>query len=880
MTLSDGTAGGPLAGPGTWARIKEIFQAALEQPAEEREAYVLQACLDHPELLGEVRSLLASHEESEPFLDASAVEDMGGEGEAELEGRRIGPYRVLRQIGRGGMGSVYLARRDDAAFQKEVALKLIRPKAFGGAGEQMRQRFLAERQILADLDHPNIARLLDGGSTDEGVPYLVMEHVDGIPIDVYCDSHRLSVRQRLELLRTVCSAVHYAHQNLIVHRDLKPSNLLVTPEGVPKLLDFGIAKLLDPEGRRAGPHTLTRTGMGPMTPEYASPEQLLGQPVSTVSDVYALGVVAYRLLTGYAPYRVDSRRPAEMIRSIVEVEPRRPSERFITHPGGLRMEALGQDEPAPWDVCKQRGVEGTRALRRSLEGDLDNILMKALRKDPRGRYASANQLSEEIYRHLTGLPVEVRGDHLAYRVRKWVSRNRALAVACGLSLAVLLGSVVVTTRMAQVASGERAKAEARFAEVRELAGIFIFDLHDEIQDLPGSTRARGKLVEVSLDYLDRLSSVPGGDGTLQREQAEAYRRIGDIQGQTRTASLGDTSGALGSYRNALDLYTELGEGEGLEAADLRGRISEMLSLQGDWRGATAMAKEGRAVLSRLVVERPGDLAVLLLEADSLDRLGRIAQSDDRREEALEIYRQALSIRQELAEQYPSDPEVERAISISTLQIGDALVYLDRLEEAAASYQQTLEIHRRRHAADPENTETVTDLMAAHERMGEALQAQGDLSGARASYLASSREALRLVEADPFDAQSRRNLSIMRVRLGDIATQEEDYAAAQREYQAALELRRELLRGDPSNARSRRDVGVALYKLGLASKAEAAEMGGAARQHLFGQAKDWFARSLEEFEDMESRGQLAGADGGATEELRNLIDECEASLSSK
>ncbi|MFQ5572546.1 MAG: serine/threonine-protein kinase, partial [Rhodothermales bacterium] len=305
-----------------WLQIQAVFQEALEHEPPQRAAFLDEACRENPDLRAEVVALLEADAQAGTFLEDTPLPRPEAPEATPFEGRQIGPYRLIHELGQGGMGAVYLAERTDGHFQQQVAIKLVRSDRGGRA---IRQRFRYERQILARLNHPNIARLYDGGVTDEGLPYLVMEYVDGLPIDTYCDTHRLSTRERLHLFHTVGTAVQYAHQNLVVHRDLKPSNILVTETGTVKLLDFGIAKLLDEEATQSDEVPLTRTGMRVMTPEYASPEQVRGEPITTAADVYALGVILYELLTGHRPYQIRGLSLGETERVICEEEPARPS---------------------------------------------------------------------------------------------------------------------------------------------------------------------------------------------------------------------------------------------------------------------------------------------------------------------------------------------------------------------------------------------------------------------------------------------------------------------------------------------------------------------------------------------------------------------------
>jgi serine/threonine protein kinase len=412
-------------------QIRNLFEAALERPPEARAAFLEEACLGDQELREEVDRLLSAHQQTEGVLDRPAL--LRGD-TGRMEGRTIDHYEILRELGRGGMGSVYLAVRTDQVYRKAVALKIVRPEA---SSEDVVRRFRQEREIVAGLDHPNIARLLDGGTTPEGLPYFVMEYVDGQPIDRYCDERQLSVAERLKLFRLVCAAVQYAHGRGVAHRDLKPGNILVTAEGVVKLLDFGIAKLLGAEGETV--EQLTRTGLRPMTPEYASPEQVRGDSVGAASDQYSLGVVLYELLTGHRPYRMRSRLIHEVVRVICEEDPTLPSTAVRE-----TAERIIAEKPVP--VTPQlisRSRETTPdELRRELSGDLDNILLRTLRKDPPQRYASVKDFGDDLQRRLDGQPITARPQSLVYRADKFLKRHRGWVMA-GVILAAGLATGMI-----------------------------------------------------------------------------------------------------------------------------------------------------------------------------------------------------------------------------------------------------------------------------------------------------------------------------------------------------------------------------------------------------------------------------------------------------
>jgi eukaryotic-like serine/threonine-protein kinase len=480
--------------PERWRQIESVFNDAADLPAGQRAALLECICAGDLELRREVEDLLSASSLSliESAIDATSDDMAAGAADDSMVGNRIGAYLIVALVGRGGMGAVYRAVRDDDEFRQQVAIKVV-PRLL--ASPEAVARFRSERQILANLDHPNIARLLDGGTAD-GIPFLVMEYVEGVPITQHANERDLSIAQRLELMRSVCGAVQYAHQNLIVHRDLKPANILVTADGNVKLLDFGVAKLLDPEN--AG---TTNTSAMILTPDYASPEQVRGEAVTTASDVYSLGVVFYEILAGVRPYQISSTNPSEMQRVVCLTEPSAPSE------------------------CTNLPMR----LRRQLSGDLDNIVLMAMRKEAARRYGSAEQLSSDIQRHLDGRPVMARRDTLTYRCGKFIRRNR-WALAAG----VLIAGILVTATVTAVR--EARDAQHRFDQLRGFARTILVDLDAQLRDIPGTVKARQVLIAEVDEYLKRVVSENGADdAALAAEFATTYLRMGEMQGATPEA---------------------------------------------------------------------------------------------------------------------------------------------------------------------------------------------------------------------------------------------------------------------------------------------------------------------------------------------------------
>ncbi len=555
-----------------WRRIGEILEAALDQPGERLDAYLAEACGGDSALEAEVRSLLASHRAAGAFLEpgrgALAVPELTAPAIEPLEGRAIGAWRVARPLGEGGMGTVYLAERGDGQFRQQGALKLIRR---GLASEEMIRRFRRERQILATLDHPGIARLLDGGATPEGLPWLVMEFVDGKPLYAWCSEQRLALAARLRLFLSIAAAVQAAHQRLVLHRDIKPGNILVTADGLPRLMDFGVAKIFAAEGDDETRDL--RTISLPLTPEYASPEQLRGEDVTTASDIYSLGVLLFEMLTGARPYPTRAEGSLEMIRVVLEQDPPRPSTSVAAGGGGgARAGAL--DDAATGHAGRASGVTApapsarprtlpappsgsARALRRRLSGDLDNIVLKAMAKEPERRYASVEHLAEDIRRFLDGRPVAARPATWSYRTAKFVRRNRLAVAAAALALIALVSGLASTAWQAAAARRERDVAERRLREVQSLANALLFEVHDSLATIPGTTPVREMVVTKATEYLDRVAADAGTDSATRFGLGDAYARLGLLQGQVWQANVGKGEEAYKSFQKCLAIREAL-----------------------------------------------------------------------------------------------------------------------------------------------------------------------------------------------------------------------------------------------------------------------------------------------------------------------------------
>ena len=508
--------------PARWQQLQHLFAAARAVEGDERERLLSGHADSDPELVAQARSLLRADSRPGPMDDLAPHFASVAQVLDETAPPRVGPYRVVREIGRGGMGVVYLADRADGEFRQRVAIKLI---ATSDAQDPRHQRFLAERQILAGLVHPNIARLLDGGVTDDGCPYLVMEYVDGLPLTTYCDTHRLDVPARLRLFAEVCAAVQHAHQNLVIHRDLKPTNILVSTDARVHLLDFGIAKLINPTLTTAlAP--LTRMDFRLMTPEYASPEQVRGESLTTASDIYSLGVFLYELLCGTPPYRLTTGSPADVVTMVCEQDPERPSVRATR---GDRTEGAQSPEVA----ARLRGTSAER-LARLLDGDLDSIVLMAMRKEPGRRYASADMLRQDIERYLSGLSVLAHRGGRRYRVQKFLRRHRVEAAAAAIVLVTLVGGLSLAVVQGQRASRERDRAEQALAESSGVT-TFLLDLFEsgEAGDVPAARLSALDLLQRGAARADELADQPAVHATLLDAIGQMSLRLGQLNDAQR-----------------------------------------------------------------------------------------------------------------------------------------------------------------------------------------------------------------------------------------------------------------------------------------------------------------------------------------------------------
>ena len=747
-----------------WLKVRRLFHRVLDLPPGERTAFLEAREESEPRIVAEVQDLLRRHADPRTFLEGPLTHLPGAEPAA-----RIGPYEIQEVLGRGGMGTVYLAVRVDGAYRNQVAIKVVHPEL---SDPHLEQRFRRERQILADLEHPSIARILDGGRTEDSRQYLVLEYVQGEPIDRHCDGQRLPIRRRLELFRQVCSAVHFAHQNLVVHRDLKPGNILVTPEGHLKLLDFGIAKLLGTyEG--GGPAPMTGEAPAPMTPEFASPEQMQGKPITTACDVYALGNLLYLLLCGRRPFQLSERSPQEFVKAVCSEDPVAPST--------LLQRARGEEASPDWGhrVGAERSTDALR-LARALAGDLDNIVAKALQKDPRHRYLSAEELSLDVDRHLKGLPVAAREQTVGYRMRKFVRRHRwPVAAAAVVVLAFAAFTAALLLKQVQVLRERSHSQEV----TRFLEGLF------EISD---PDRARGERVTArelldrgTADIQNRLQDQPLLRASLLATMGRVYRKLG----------LYDEAAPL--VREALTLRRQAHGGAHREVADSLLDLGEQLLSEGEYGPAQSRFEEGWAMLQGVGAAQ-GESGVRAVSG-----LSRAFQLQGDYDRAQGLRRQSLDLAIEVL------GERHAMTAVNQSRLGDLLRERGQYGAAAQAYTQALELYRRLYG---EVHPRVADL---HNDLGQLYGEQGRFDEARRSFDGALEIQGRVYESDhPELASVRINLAALLLGQGFLE-EAEDFAR-----QGLESLREALGQSHPDVADSLNLLGLIRHHRGDLTTAEA------------------------------------------------------------
>ena len=724
-----------------WREISPYLDHALSLPEEDRLNWLDSFRASKPALAELLQNLLEEHRilAKKSFLERPLHEVVG---ESFLEGQTIGAYTLISPIGHGGMGSVWLAQRCDGRFERRVAVKFLRFAVEAHGAE----RFRREGRILGQLAHPHIAELIDAGVTSKEEPYLVLEYVEGQPIDQYCDQRGLEVEARILLFIDVASAVAYAHANLIVHRDIKPSNVLVRGDGQVKLLDFGIAKLL---GAEAGPaaSTLLTIESGALTPQFAAPEQVTGQAITTATDVYGLGVLLYLLLTGQHPAGQNLHSAADLIKAIVDTEPLQASSTMLTADG---------------KAAAERRSTTPDKLRRLLGGDLDTIVGKALKKNPMERYASVTAFAEDLRRYLHHEIISARPETLTYRAAKFIRRNRASFVAAMLTL------TAITTGSGMAIYQERI-AQRRFQEVRKLAHTFVFDLHDEIAKLEGSTKAREMMVLTGLEYLDNLARNAGGDLELQKEIAAGYMKIGDAEGYPTKPNLGQMPNALASYQKAGSIYRQI-------------------------------AAKNPAYLP--------DLATYYMKYAGLVRF-----THDRKQ-ARELSESAIQSFDQIRSHKPLDGELELAYTQAWCTLGDLDEDMAHYRQAYQEFRQCGDLARSRLTRTTDR-QALSWLSQADERIGTAAEELGFLQEALRALDEDDSLLIELRTAEPQNPSYHRRQALLHHYRSEVYDSDfsPSYGDATRGLESArryLDAAEEMVRSDPANTSAQFSRAVAMY----------------------------------------------------------------------
>jgi serine/threonine protein kinase len=722
----------------SWKRIEEVFLAAADLTGEARERYLDSACGDDGALRREVESLLDADKTGDAEVGVAVRETVHAIVKHEIDDLSAGAWRLVEEIGRGGMGTVYRATRSDGEFHIEVAIKILNR---GIDSQAVLDRFRRERQMLARLEHPNIARLLDGGTTKAGQPYLVMEFVPGEPLTRYCDKRRLTVPERVALFRKVCDAVSCAHRNLIIHRDLKPDNILVTADGTPKLLDFGIGKILDPT---PGDSELTQSAERIGTPSWCSPEQIRGENIGVGTDIYSLGVVLFRLLSGYRPYPVDNVTWENAIAVICERDPVRPSD------------TVADRSKTPEDLRRNADNRATtpEQLRRALAGDLDNILAYALRKEPDRRYHSVDQFSDELQRYLEGRPVRAAGDTVFYLAGKFIRRHRL-----GVGTAALLTILLCISTIAAVWQARR--LSLRIQEDKKLAGAFLTEIHAAIEKLPGSTPARETLLTKSLEYLNGIARDAGEDRETRRSLALAEERFAKL-----LEDMGHSDRALAAWRIALPIREELlreNPGDRQLQFDLARSLLDGGYITGRAKSAIEMRmfhQRALAIAERLVAEAPGKGEYEDLLADACTNLAYSRDVLGEPEAGIELLRRAVQVREGLRPPPTPEGRMEAQRKLATLhyRLGSNEARNKHPREALVDLQKALEIQTGlASGADPDR-KLNSDLAGTHHFMGVSLSQLGMNESAIVHFGQAIRARELALAADPKDGSTRQLLA--------------------------------------------------------------------------------------------------------------------------
>lgn len=743
-----------------WTQVTALFHSACQRAPAERERWLADNC-DDDAIRTEVVAMLRAYDTDPEFLEksddvAAELADAISSGHA---GRRLGAWRLVAEIGRGGMGVVYEARRDDQEFDRRAAIKILP----SWSGSHLADRFRLERRLLAGLDHPGIARLLDSGTTEEGVPYFVMEYVDGQPIDAWCRERGSSLAERVELMERVCEALAFAHQNLVIHRDVKPANLLVTAQGQPKLLDFGIAALLTVEGEAAA--GMTRTGHHSFTPEYASPEQIRGERVTTASDVYSLGVVMYLLLAGRPPYVLAPESPLESLRIVCEVDP-------------PLMSAVADS-----------------AERHAMRGDLDIIVAKALRKVPLERYGTVAEFAADLRAWRTGRPVSAARQSFGYLGRRFVRRHRAAVAGSAALACILAAGSGATLWQARIAGQERDKAQNRFRQVQQFSRSLLLEVHEALRTVPGATESRRLLLDRAVQFLDGLAADAGQDDEFTLELAAGYQQLGNVQGNQVSDNVGDTKAAIVSLEKAAALVDGVRTRRPDDPDVLIRAITVHFSLaavrieRGDAEAARSQAVH-EALVQELEARHPGIPRIIATVAKGHSDIGRFRADRDDFPGAEQAYREAVRL-------FESAPQAGRATAdlrdhaFALKRLGAVLLRAGKYDDSERQYRQALALDEEGIRRD-DRPESRYDITFTLSDLGLIQSRRGEWRDAVALWERALEIRRAVVAVDPRNTRALVGVAALLGRLGNAASVAQDPPTSVARYREELRLRDQLV----------------------------------------------------------------------------------------
>lgn len=822
-----------------WEKVKELLEEVLQIEPSKRQEFLNKSDVNE-EVRDEVESLIAFENEAEDLMNVSAIQFSKDfftdeENSNSLIGQQIGNYKIIQELGYGGMGAVYLAERIDGKFEQKVAIKMLKREM---NTRTIRRHFERERKILSSLEHPNIARLLDAGTTDDKTPYLVMEYVEGLPIDIYSNKHNLDLSQRLDLFRKVCSAVNFAHRSLIIHRDLKPSNILVSKDGEPKLLDFGISKILSEEFEQINSATVTR--MGAMTPSYASPEQLQRESVTTATDIYSLGIILYELLSGHRPFEEKEENFKDIYEAVLNTDPPLPSSKLEKSSKEVKKAAeeeteILEKETDEFPTLASSSIESKTVAQRvrhtnpplfnlnaiNLRGDLDNIVLKSLRKEPERRYSSVENLSEDIKNYLRGLPVTARPNTFSYRAEKFIKRNSLAVLAGGLISLVIIIGVITTLWQARIAQNERTKAENRFNDVRTLANSFLFEVSPLIENLPGSTPARELLVKRALEYLDNLSKEAGDDLELQKELAAAYEKVGDVQGNPANPNLGDMKGAIASFEKVIEIRERLlANGPNnldiqSSLTDIYKRIAAVLTYSNDPQKGDEFTDKALAMQEKVLTIQPNDFESRKKYAELLRSKGLNYFYKNDNKKAIEYYERSKEINENLYSEQPDNPRIGEQYSYSFVAIGEAQGWDNNQEDAALNLQKGLDLLIQIGNKYPNDYFIQRSLMLAYQKRAELYEDLKEYDKSVQLFTKALEAAEKKIALDPKSFQAKRDAAMAYKKLAQSLDAAGKGAESIEKLNLAIESFQKLKEIDPNNPEVSYDISNTQYSIGQA-----------------------------------------------------------------